>query len=132
VTRALVEFHAIPDPSLPAAQASAKSVRRAASGSRLQIAYGRLHSCCGCLTFQQTPEGSLERAVGTLIFGLLGLAASVPVLLRLKRRFGAWWAPALGLAVFAAMFSVSAFVIGPAISGTIKLSSRSCQPQLPC
>jgi hypothetical protein len=55
-------------------------------------------------------------AVGTLIFGLLGLAASVPMLLRLKRRFGTWWASALGLAVFAAMFSVSAFVIGPAIS----------------
>ena len=56
-------------------------------------------------------------AAGTLVFGLLGLAASVPMLLRLKRRFGTWWAPALGLAVFAAMFSLSAFVIGPAISG---------------
>jgi hypothetical protein len=56
-------------------------------------------------------------AAGTLIFGLLGLAASVPMLLQLKRRFGTWWAPALGLAVFAAMFSLSAFVIGPAISG---------------
>jgi len=39
------------------------------------------------------------------------------MLLRLKRRFGTWGAPALGLAVFAAMFSLSAFVIGPAISG---------------
>ena len=56
-------------------------------------------------------------AAGTLIFGRFGLAASVPMLLRLKRRFGTWGAPALGLAVFAAMFSVSAFVIGPAISG---------------
>jgi hypothetical protein len=66
-------------------------------------------------------------AAGTLIFGLLGLAASVPMLLRLKRRFGTWWAPALGLAVFAAMFSVSAFVIGPAISG----NDQSEQQQLP-
>jgi len=66
-------------------------------------------------------------AAGTLIFGLLGLAASVPMLLRLKRRFGTWWAPALGLAVFAAMFSLSAFVIGPAISG----NDQSEQQQLP-
>jgi hypothetical protein len=67
-------------------------------------------------------------AAGTLIFGLLGLAASVPMLLRLKRRFGTWWAPALGLAVFAAMFSLSAFVIGPAISGNDQAEQ---QQQLP-
>ena len=54
---------------------------------------------------------------GTTIFGILGLLASVPLLLRLKRRFGSWWAPAIGLAVFAVMFAVSAFLIGPAISG---------------
>jgi hypothetical protein len=50
--------------------------------------------------------------------GVLGLVASVPFLLRLRRRFGTWLAPAIGLLVFAAMFSLSAFVIGPAISGT--------------
>ena len=54
---------------------------------------------------------------GTVLFGLLGLLASVPFLWRLRRRFDSWWAPALGLLVFAAMFSLSAFVIGPAISG---------------
>ena len=53
---------------------------------------------------------------GTGAFGVLGLAASIPLLLRLRRRFGSWWAPAIGLAVFAVMFSLSAFVIGPAIS----------------
>jgi hypothetical protein len=51
------------------------------------------------------------------LFGILGLIASIPLLLRLKRRFASWWAPMIGLAVFAVMFSVSAFVIGPAISG---------------
>jgi hypothetical protein len=56
-------------------------------------------------------------AGGTALFGILGLAASVPLLLRLRRRFGTWWAPVIGLAVFAVMFSVSAFVIGPAING---------------
>jgi hypothetical protein len=55
-------------------------------------------------------------AEGTALFGILGLAASVPLLLRLRRRFATWWAPAIGLAVFAVMFSVSAFIIGPAIN----------------
>lgn len=54
---------------------------------------------------------------GTALFGVLGLAASVPMLLRLRRRFDSWLAPAVGLAVFTAMFALSAFVIGPAISG---------------
>ncbi len=53
---------------------------------------------------------------GTVLFGVLGLVASVPLLLRLRRRFGSWWAPTVGLAVFAVMFSVSTFLIGPAIS----------------
>lgn len=55
-------------------------------------------------------------ATGTLAFATLGLVASVPLLLRLRRRFGSWRAPALGLVAFAAMFSLSAFVIGPALS----------------
>jgi hypothetical protein len=54
---------------------------------------------------------------GTILFGALGLLASIPLLLRLRRRFHSWWAPLIGLAVFAAMFTLSAFVIGPAISG---------------
>ena len=54
---------------------------------------------------------------GTALFGVLGLAASIPLLVRLRRRFGSWWAPAIGLGVFIAMFLVSAFVIGPAITG---------------
>lgn len=53
---------------------------------------------------------------GTILFGLIGVAASIPLLLRLKKRFGSWWAPIIGLAAFAIMFSLSAFVIGPAIT----------------
>jgi hypothetical protein len=56
---------------------------------------------------------------GTVLFGVLGFLVSIPMLLRLRRRFGTWAAPAIGLAVFAAMFSLSAFVIGPAISGSV-------------
>lgn len=55
---------------------------------------------------------------GNLLFGALGLLLSVPLLRRLYRRFKTWKAPALAVTVFAVMFSLSAFVIGPAISGT--------------
>jgi hypothetical protein len=54
---------------------------------------------------------------GTVLFGAVGLLASVPMLLRLRRRFGTWRAAAIALGVFAAMFSLSAFVLGPAIAG---------------
>ncbi len=67
-------------------------------------------------------------AGGTAVFGLVGLVASVPLLLRLRRRFHTWWAPAIGLAVFAVMFSVSAFVIGPAISGSGQGAPGGGQP----
>jgi hypothetical protein len=54
---------------------------------------------------------------GTALFAVLGLVASVPLLLRLHRRFGNWRVPALALAVSTALFLLSAFIIGPAISG---------------
>jgi hypothetical protein len=55
---------------------------------------------------------------GNLLFGAVGLLLSIPLLRRLHRRFGTWKAPAVAIAVFTVMFSLSAFVIGPAISGT--------------
>ena len=57
-------------------------------------------------------------AGGTALLGDLGLALSVPMLLRLRRRFRGWWAPGIALAVFTAMFWVSSLVIGPLISGS--------------
>jgi predicted PurR-regulated permease PerM len=64
---------------------------------------------------------------GTILFGLIGFVVSIPFLLRLRRRFGTWRAPLIGLIVFAALFSLSAFVIGPAISGQGS-SSTPTQP----
>ena len=64
---------------------------------------------------------------GTALFGAVGLLMSVPLLLRLRRRFGTWRAPALGLGVFVAMFAISAFLIGPAISS----ESTSSSPTAP-
>ena len=55
---------------------------------------------------------------GTALFGALGLILSIPFLLRLRRRFDSWWAPTIGLAVFTVMFSLSAFLVGPAITGS--------------
>ena len=69
----------------------------------------------------------LAGAGGTALFGAVGLLASVPMLLRLRRRFGTWRAPAIALGVFTVMFALSAFVIGPAISG----SSASTSPNAP-
>jgi hypothetical protein len=54
-------------------------------------------------------------AGGTILFSVLALVVSIPFLLRLRRRFGTWRAPAIGLGVFTAMFALSTFVIGPAI-----------------
>lgn len=59
----------------------------------------------------------LAGAAGKLLFGALGFVAAVPFLLRLHRRFRTWVAPAAALALFAAMFSLSSFVIGPLIAG---------------
>lgn len=56
-------------------------------------------------------------AAGNLLFFALGLLLSIPLLLRLYRKFRSPWAPAIAVAIFAALFSVSAFVIGPAITG---------------
>ena len=56
-------------------------------------------------------------ATGKLVFAAVGLVASIPLLRRLYRHFGSWVAPAGALAVFAAAFVISTFVIGPALNG---------------
>lgn len=57
-------------------------------------------------------------ASGNVLFYVIGLVLSVPMLRRLHRRFPTPWAPAIAVAVFTGLFSLSAFVIGPAFSGT--------------
>ena len=54
---------------------------------------------------------------GSLLFGVIGLLAAIPLLLRLRRRFGGWRVPGAALALMVVAFSVSTFVIGPAITG---------------
>lgn len=60
----------------------------------------------------------LAGAGGTALFAVIGFVASAPFLLRLHRRFRTWAAPAVALALFAAMFAFSSLVIAPAITGS--------------
>lgn len=66
-------------------------------------------------------------AAGTAVFGAVGLATMMPTLIRLRRRFSSWWAPIIGLGVFAAMFTMSTAVIGPWLRSAVDDSPR--QPQ---
>ena len=56
-------------------------------------------------------------ATGSLLFGAIGFVAAIPFLLRVRRRCGNWRVPAGILAAMAVVFSLSTFVIGPAITG---------------
>jgi hypothetical protein len=53
---------------------------------------------------------------GNLLLYAVGLLLSIPLLKRLRRRFGSPVAPILGVAIFTAMFLFSALVLGPAIN----------------
>lgn len=55
-------------------------------------------------------------AGGQALFAAVGFVATIPMLLKLHRRFGTWLAPGIALVVFASVFTVSTFVIGPRIS----------------
>jgi len=69
-------------------------------------------------------------ASGNLLFGVLGLLLSVPLLSRLYRRYRSWLAPGIALAVFTGMFALSALVIGPALRPTPEPSSPVSPTQI--
>ena len=71
----------------------------------------------------------LAGTAGTLLFGAIGLVAAIPFLLRVHRRCGNWRVPAGLLALFAVVFSISAFVIGPAITGSDSGKSKPTTTQ---
>ncbi|WEO76062.1 hypothetical protein BJQ94_11830 [Cryobacterium sp. SO2] len=60
---------------------------------------------------------------GTVLFGVLGFVASVPMLISLRRKFASWWAPGIALAIFVVMFLLSSFVVGPLISAPARQPS---------
>ncbi|GAB95812.1 hypothetical protein BJY21_001197 [Kineosphaera limosa] len=55
-------------------------------------------------------------AAGNFMLYLVGLILSIPLFRRLHRRFRTRWAPILGVLAFTAMFALSAFVVGPALT----------------
>ncbi|MBN1529246.1 MAG: hypothetical protein JW895_09315 [Thermoleophilaceae bacterium] len=68
---------------------------------------------------------------GSLFFGLLGLVAAIPLLLRMHGRCGSWRRPAGFLLLMAAVFSISTFAIGPLISGDSSGESGAPERGLP-
>jgi hypothetical protein len=54
---------------------------------------------------------------GQILFFSLGLALATPMLIRLRRRFRTWAAPAIALAIFALTYTLSSLFIGPLITG---------------
>jgi hypothetical protein len=65
---------------------------------------------------------------GSLLFGALGLLVAIPFLRRMHRRFATWRAPAIALALFAVVFSISTFVVGPRITGGSTAPEASAPP----
>ena len=59
----------------------------------------------------------LAGATGRLLFGALGFVLAIPLLRRLRRRTGSWAVPGGVLALMAAVFTLSSFVVGPALTG---------------
>ena len=55
---------------------------------------------------------------GQVLFFALGLALSVPLMLKLYRRFGTLLAPAIAVFAFAAVFTFSSVVVAPRLTGT--------------
>ena len=71
----------------------------------------------------------LGGVAGSLLFGAAGLVLAIPFLLRVRRRCGNWRVPIALLATFALVFSVSTFVVGPAISSGGDDSPPAASPQ---
>lgn len=65
---------------------------------------------------------------GTVLFGVLGFALSIPMLLRLRRRFRTWLAPAVATAIFLVVYLFSSLVVGPALTGSSAAEQDTAPP----
>ena len=73
----------------------------------------------------------LVGAGGTILFGVVGFALSIPMLLRLRSRFGTWLAPAVAGAIFLLVYLFSSLVVGPAITGVSVIEPSSAPASTP-
>jgi hypothetical protein len=107
----------------PAPVAAQPPLAQALIGRARLVASGALAAFLGLLPHVLHHAGPLAGAAlfagagGTILFGLVGLVAAIPFLLRLHRRTGGWRVPGGVLALMVVMFSISALVIGPKIAG---------------
>lgn len=104
-------------------RASGERARRRALGERLAaILSSAVAAVLGLTPHVLHHTGPLAGAAllagtgGALLFGAIGFLAAIPFLLRVHRRCGNWRVPVALLALFTVVFSISTFVIGPAIS----------------
>lgn len=109
--------------------------RRQPALARLRLAAsGALAAIIGALPHVLHHVGPLAGAAlfaglgGSLLFGALGLLAALPMLIRMRRRHGGWRRPLATLAVFAGIFSVSTFVVTPALTPAGDDQSSSSSP----
>ena len=115
--------HARADESLTPTRAAIMGERRgwlARIGAAFSAAVGLVAGIAPHVLHHAGPIAGaalLAGAGGTLLFGVIGFVLTIPMLLRLKRRFGTWAAPGVALALFAVAFTVSTLWIGPAIRG---------------
>ena len=61
----------------------------------------------------------LTGVAGGVVFAAVGVAAMVPFLIGLRRRFGTWMAPFAALALFGAVFVASTVLVGPLVRGAL-------------
>jgi len=110
----LADEPAVPGATAGIAARAAKTLATAASGAVAAISGIAPHVLHHVGPLAGT--ALLAGAGGTVLFGLAGFALSIPMLLRLRRRFGSWLAPAVASAIFTGVYLLSALVVGPAIS----------------
>ena len=114
---------------VPGIETEGNDPSRQASRSWMTRLYGGLSGAVGTIA-GVTPHvlhhvgpiagaAVLTSTAGSILFGAIGFVLTLPLLWRLKRRFGSWAAPGIALTIFAVMFTVSTLWIGPAVRDAI-------------
>jgi hypothetical protein len=116
----LADVEAVPSTGIDPAT---EHVVRVATGSLGSVLSGLVAAISGIAPHVLHHVGPLAGTAllagtgGAILFGVAGFALSIPMLLRLRRRFGTWLAPAVASTIFLVVYLFSSLVIGPAITG---------------
>ncbi len=99
--------------------AEAKGAPKRTAWTALTAAFGAVSGVAPHVLHHVGPlvgAAMLAGVAGTVVFGAIGLGASIPFLLRLHHRFHTWWAPGIALVFFTTTFLFSSLWLGPLIS----------------